>query len=132
MEELIKFRKTVILQILVTAALVAAVTVLLGYRAAAKGFVLGSLFSLVNFLFMFRHTAGRVGDSRKAASGKSFLSMIIRMALLAVPLYVAMVRPEIDLIWAVAGILNLQISILIYSQVLGRIFPAAGLGTQGR
>ena len=124
MNQLVTFRKIIAYQILITAGLVGGICLLLGYEAAAKGFVLGSVFSLFNFLIMFRHAPNLLGKDRKAATASSGLNLVIRLALLAVPIYIGIRWSEFDLIWTLIGVFNLQISLIIYGQVVQRFLPA--------
>lgn len=129
MKQFDEFKKAIAFQILVTAAVVAAGAILLGYVSAAKGFVLGSLFSLGNFLIMAHQAPGRLGQNRNKAAAGSFISLLLRLGLLALPLFLAIRLPGINLIWTVIGIFNLQVSILIYSLVIQRFKAAGGPST---
>jgi hypothetical protein len=120
MEQLIAFKKIITIQILVLAGLVAAVALLLNYPTVAKGFVLGSFFSLLNFLVMARSTAKRLGQTRRLATASSGANIVVRLGLMAVPLYAAITMPQFNAVAAAAGLFNLQISIVIYGLVIER------------
>ena len=107
-------------QILVTAVLLSVGALVLGYTQVAKGFALGSLFSLINFRIMAFHAPRRLGKSRGRAGWDGYLSLLIRIVLLAVPLLMALRLEQFSLIWTVLGVLNLQFSILIYGLVSGQ------------
>lgn len=124
MNQLVSFRKIIAYEILVLAGLVGVTALLLGYESVAKGFVLGSLFSLFNFLIMFRHAPNVLGKSRKAATASSGFSLIVRLGLLAIPIYLGIRYSEFHLIWTLLGVFNLQFSIIIYGQVVQRFLPA--------
>ena len=117
---MVKFKKTITYLILGIGVMVSGCAMLLGYSTAAKGFALGSLFSLLNFLVMYRQTPGNLGRERKAATVHSGFSIILRMGLLAIAMYIASIMPEVSMIWTAAGIFNLQISIMLYGFVLER------------
>ena len=120
MEQLNTFKKVITFQILVLAGLVAMVGLLFGYPAVAKGFVLGSLFSLLNFLVMARGTARRLGQSRGRATASSGANLVVRLALMAAPLYLAITMPQFNIVATAAGLFNLQLSIVIYGFVVER------------
>jgi hypothetical protein len=120
MSEVAKFKKTVIAQMLITALIAAAVALALGYKPIAKGLVLGSLFSLLNFLIMFRHAPGRLGKDRRSATTFSAASLFFRLCLLGVPVYLAVTHEAFQLAATVIGIFNLQITILVYGLVIER------------
>jgi len=117
---------------LVLAGLVAAAALAAGYVAVAKGFVLGSLFSVANFLIMTTQTPNRLGKTKKSATVHSGLGLGLRMLLLAIPLFIAIRRPEIDVISTVIGVFNLQISVMIYGLIVERFGSMSRSTTQGR
>lgn len=119
-------------QILITALVVSGALMLLGSVSAAKGFALGSLFSLGNFLAMARHAPKRLGLSRNLATAESFRSLALRLALLGLPLFLAFRLPEIDVLWTVIGVFNLQLSVLIYGLVVEPFILTSGPGREGR
>ena len=126
MEQLIKFKRTIITQILITTAVVAAGALFMDYTAAAKGFILGSFFSLFNFIIMVRRAPDLLGRERKSATVFSGLSLLLRLGLMALPLYLALQMPDVDVIWTVLGLFNLQFSIIIYGQVVERFGLTGG------
>ena len=119
MDSLVQFKKTIILQILITAAVVAGVTLGLGFKAAAKGFVLGSLFSLANFLAMAGLISTRLGKSPRLSGLNSVIGLLGRLALLGLPIFIAYKHSgQYNLIWTIIGIFNLQVTILIYNLIV--------------
>ncbi|MBW1710453.1 MAG: ATP synthase subunit I [Deltaproteobacteria bacterium] len=121
METLIQFKKTILVQMLFLAALVAMVALGLGFANAARGFVLGSIFSLANFLVMSYLLTWRLGKSSRRAGAESALSMLARLVILGAPLFIAIRNPaRFNLIWTIIGIFNLQISVLVYQLVIER------------
>ena len=132
MNEIIKFKRIIVYQILITAALVAAGALAFGYQAAAKGFVLGSLASVVNFLIMVRQAPKKLGQSRNKATAQSLAGLGLRMVILAAPLAAAFKIPGFSVIWTALGIFNLQFSIVIYGLVIERFGLADGATLQRR
>ena len=94
MENLTSFKKAICLQILISAAVVATSLTALGFFTAAKGFVLGSLFSLADFLVISHLLLRRLGKSKKSASFEGGFSMLMRMAIMGAPIYLAYTKPD--------------------------------------
>jgi len=131
MESLLRFKKTILVQMLFLAAFVAAIFLGLGYTSSARGFVLGSIFSMANFLVMSYLLARRIGKSGRRAGTASGLSMLVRLAILGLSLFIAIRNPaRFNLIWTIIGIFNLQISVILYQLVLERfgLLPSAEAG----
>ena len=85
--------------------------ILAGHPAAAKGLILGALFSVINFVLM-----GEALPLKLAATGRkhflvAMLSIGIRYACLAVPLVVVK-SDRFDLVAAVIGVFMIQLMIL--------------------
>jgi Na+-transporting NADH:ubiquinone oxidoreductase subunit NqrB len=105
-----------------TAIVVGLGLILAGHPAAAKGLILSTLFSVINFVLI-----GEALPLKLAASGRKhfFLAMLsigIRYACLAVPLVVAVKSDQFDLVAAVIGIFMIQFMIL--SDPLLKLLPA--------
>lgn len=132
MENLTSFKKAICLQILITAAVVATFLTALGYFTAAKGLVLGSLFSLANFLVMSHLLLRRLGKTKRGASIEGGFSMLMRMVIMGAPIYIAYTKPDAyNLVWTIVGIFNLQASILIRSLIIERFFVFSPTNTKG-
>lgn len=130
-EQFIKFKKTMVFQMLVTAAAAAGAALALGFVPAAKGFALGSLFSVGNFLLMAHHVPKRLGQDSKTAGFAGFLNLLIRLGLLACPLFLAFHLPKVSVLWTALGILNLQFSVLLYG-LMERFGLNGGSTVEGR
>jgi len=74
---------------LAIAIVLAAVTILSGHKALGKGLVLGTLFSILNFILMAEFLPLRLSSERRRASAYAFGTLILRYALMAIPLIVA-------------------------------------------
>lgn len=120
MQSFLKFKKTISCQILATGVLISGTALLFDASTAAKGFALGSLFSLLNFRIMARQAPGMLGKERKAASVGGFFNLGLRLIIMALPLALAFKRPEIDVLWTALGLLNLQFSVIVYGFVAQR------------
>ena len=86
--------------------------ILLGYKAQAKGLILGSIFSVLNFVLMGEILPLLVGPSRKQASFISLGSVVVRYGLLAVPLILALKMEWLDITATVCGLFMVQIMIM--------------------
>lgn len=74
---------------LTVAILLAVVAILSGHKALGKGLVLGTLFSILNFILMAEFLPLRLSSERRRASAYAFGTLVLRYALLAVPLIIA-------------------------------------------
>lgn len=84
----------------------------LGHREACRGLVLGGVFSAVNFALMGQLLQYRLAHHRRSAARRSFAAMMLRYALLAVPLIVAVKSDRFNLPATVVGIFMVQLVIL--------------------
>jgi hypothetical protein len=97
---------------MLAAIFVGLVFILTDQSAVGKGLILGTFFSIVNFVLMGEAIPLKVGKSR----GKSFFlslgSMFFRFALMAIPLIMAIKSAEYNLFAVIGGIFMVQIIIL--------------------
>jgi len=86
--------------------------ILIGHSPVGKGLILGTLFSVVNFIIMGETIPLKLNKSK----GKTFLfsmgSILFRYLLLAVPLIMALKYEQYNLLAVVVGIFLVQIFIL--------------------
>ena len=95
-----------------TAIVVGFMFIIAGMKPLAKGLVLGTLFSIINFILIGETLPKRLSSSRKKASFIAFGSVIFRYALMTIPVVTALRYPEYNLWAAIAGIFMVQIMIL--------------------
>jgi len=93
-------------------------SLILGQMGFAKGFLLGSLASIVNFLLMKRGLQRRLGMNPKRVGVEAFFSLLFRYALLAIPIIIAIRVYQINVIGACIGIFTIQLSILFHFLLL--------------
>jgi hypothetical protein len=104
------------------------ILVLLGQKTLAKGLVLGSLFSVFNFVLMGQVLPLLLAPSRRRSILISLGSIMGRYFLLAIPLLIAVKMTEFDF-WATAlGIFMVQI-VIMGEHVFRLIFPGRMQGT---
>jgi len=85
---------------------------LLAFKAIGKGLILGSLFSAGNFVLMGETLPMRIGHTRKKASGISFLLILARYFLMAIPLALSIKLAQFDLAATVCGLFMVQATIM--------------------
>lgn len=87
--------------------------ILSGYAPIGKGLILGTLFSVVNFVLMGETLPMRVGKSRPKAFFIALASVGFRYGILAVPLIMGIRLAQFNLAAVVSGMFMVQICILL-------------------
>ena len=87
-------------------------------KAVAKGLLLGTCFSCINFLILGRSIVMTIGHSRPGAGLIAFTSMLGRYIILAIPLILAIKSASFNLIASIIGIFAVQIMTLVYYVVI--------------
>ena len=85
----------------------------LGQKGICRGLVLGGVFSAVNFALMGQMLRHRLSDNRKAATRRSLVSLLLRYALLAIPLILAVRSDRFNFPATAVGIFMVQLVIII-------------------
>jgi hypothetical protein len=107
-------------------AIVAAVIFLLfGLKPVARGLVLGTVFSILNFVLIGHLLPLKFEKSKGRRYIFSLGSTALRFLLLSVPLILAVKSSRFDLVATVVGIFMIQIVVLI-DHTLGYADPANG------
>jgi len=86
--------------------------ILMGHKAIAKGLIMGSLFSVVNFVLIGEILPILIGNSRKKSSVISLGSIVFRYGLLAIPLVLSVKLDWLDFTATVVGIFMVQLMII--------------------
>jgi hypothetical protein len=93
-----------------------------GAKPISKGLILGTLFSILNFVLIAQSLPTRLDKGR----GKTLLiclsSVWLRYVVLAVPLIVAAKLESFNFFAAAAGILMVQV-VILGRQLVGKVFP---------
>jgi len=97
---------------MVSAVIVGMVFILAGQKSIAKGLVLGTIFSVINFILIGEILPLIISTSRKRSVLFSFISMMFRFLLLSVPLIFSLKLESLNFIAAVMGIFMVQIMIM--------------------
>lgn len=98
---------------LTIAIVLAVVTILSGHKALGKGLVLGTLFSILNFILMAEFLPLRLSSERRRASAYAFGTLILRYAILAIPLIVAAKSGDFSFTATAAGLFMVPLVALI-------------------
>jgi len=112
METIRETQKKYCSQAMLAAIFVGLVFILMGQNAVGKGLILGTFFSIINFILMGEAIPLKAGKSR----GKSFFfslgSIFFRFTLMAIPLIIAIKSVKFHLFAVIGGIFMVQIIIL--------------------
>ena len=103
-----------------TAIILALIIIFTGQTALGKGLVLGTLFSVINFVIMGEMLPLKLGRSSRKTYTFSLMSIFLRYALLAIPLIVAAKSEQFHLATTISGIFMVQLVILV--EHLGKYF----------
>lgn len=86
--------------------------VLAGQKDVGKGLILGTVFSVINFILIGQTLPLRLGKSKRKTFLLSLGSIIFRYACLAIPIAVAVKFEQFNLVAAIVGIFMIQLVIL--------------------
>ncbi|MEJ2040181.1 MAG: ATP synthase subunit I, partial [Desulfosarcinaceae bacterium] len=103
-------------QAMAAAIVIALIFIVLGAKPIGKGLILGTLFSVLNFVLMAHMLPLRMQETRRKSIVGAFGSIWVRLALLALPLLIALKIDSINFFAAAAGLFMVQI-IIVLNQV---------------
>jgi hypothetical protein len=86
--------------------------ILMGHKPVGKGLMLGTIFSVLNFMVMGKSIALNFGRSKAKTFSLSMGSIIFRYLLLAIPLIVAVKYEQFNLVATILGVFMIQLVIL--------------------
>lgn len=101
-----------------SAALIAAIAAAVicigaGYKPIGRSLIMGTLFSIINFVLMGETLPARIDKTRSKNIANALISVTVRYVVLAIPLVMALKSPqEFNLIGVVVGIFMVQVMIL--------------------
>lgn len=97
----------------ITAAIFAGLFfIMAGQKPVGKGLILGTVFSIVNFIIMGQMIPLRIGNTKNKTFFVSLVSIVLRYILLAIPLIIAVKFDQYNFIAVVLGIFMVQFFIL--------------------
>ncbi len=120
-KEISHIQKKYCSQAIIIAIAMSLLLILFGEKAVGKGLLLGTLFSIVNFIIMGQMVTLKLVDSRSKASAFAFVSIFFRFGILAIPLIISMKSNAIHFIGVAAGLFMIQLTILFNHIILDRI-----------
>ena len=112
MEALKQTQKKYASRALTVAIIVGLFLILLGQKSLGKGLVLGTVFSVLNFILMGQSIGLKLGRSKAKTFSIALGSIFFRYLLLAVPLIVAIKFEQFHFVAAALGIFMIQLVIL--------------------
>jgi asparagine N-glycosylation enzyme membrane subunit Stt3 len=112
MEPIRQIQKKYASRAMMTAIIIGLSFILAGHKPIGKGLILGTIFSVINFILIGETLPMRIGKSRAKTFFLSLSSIFFRYALMAVPLIVAINFKQFNLFAAIFGIFMIQIVIL--------------------
>ena len=83
-----------------------------GQKPVGKGIILGTVFSVVNFILIGKALPLRIGKSKRKTFFLSLGSIFFRYVLMALPILVAVKFEQFNLVAAIVGLFMIQIVIL--------------------
>jgi len=86
--------------------------VLAGQKEVGKGLILGTVFSVINFILIGQTLPLRLGKSKRKTFLLSLGSIIFRYVFLAIPIVLAVKFEQFDLVATIVGIFMIQLVIL--------------------
>lgn len=112
MQAIDQTRNTYCSRALIAAIFISLVFIVAGYKSIGKGLVLGTLFSILNFVLISMAIPRQVGHSNQKSFIIALSSLLFRFVLMAVPLIIAVKWDQVDLIGVILGLLMIQVVIL--------------------
>ena len=112
METVKQFQKKYGTTAMFIAIALALVLIIMGQKEMAKGLVLGTLFSVINFVLMGESLQLRLGRSRRASTMVSFSLILLRFGLMAIPLIVSIRYNQYHIVTTIVGLFMVQVVIL--------------------
>ena len=112
METIKQIQKKYCSRALIISILIRLVCILAGQPAIGKGLLLGTLFSILNFVLMGQALPRTIGQSKKKTLLISIGSIYFRYIVLAVPVVIAIKFENYNLFAAILGLFSVQVVIL--------------------
>ena len=112
MENLKQTQKKYSIRTLTLAIVIALFFILIGQKPVAKGFIIGTFFSVINFILIGKTITLKFGRSKRKTFSISMGSIILRYLLLAIPLIAALKFEQLNLVATILGIFMIQLVIL--------------------
>ncbi|MBN2034973.1 MAG: hypothetical protein JW836_17035 [Deltaproteobacteria bacterium] len=95
------------------ALVLAALFLIMGQKPVAKGLVLGTCFSIINFVLLGKSIPMLLGQSRRKASVIGLGCVLARYGILAIPIVIGLKLASFDFVAAIIGVFAVQVMILL-------------------
>ena len=125
METIRQTQKKYCSQAMLAAIVTGLVFTLAGQKPLGKGLILGTLFSVVNFILMGELIPLQLGQTKRKTYLISFGSIAIRYGLMTIPLLVALKFEQFSLWTVICGVFMIQIVIMV-DHIRKRLLPGPG------
>ena len=121
MEEIKDIQKKYCSRALIFAIIIALIAIVIDQKAVGKGFILGTFFSIINFIIMGQLIPLKLARSRSKASAIALISIFLRFAVLAIPLIVSLNVDSFSFFGVVVGLFSVQLTIVFHHVILNRL-----------
>lgn len=98
---------------IITSIMAGSLLIVANYSPIGKGLILGTLFSILNFILMGETLPKRMDPSVRKTFAKALGSILFRYVLLAIPFVAAIKSDMFNLFAVLAGVFMVQIMILL-------------------
>jgi hypothetical protein len=106
--EIIQFQWKICSWAMTSALVISFLFLFFNEKAIAKGLLLGTVFSIINFIILGKFIPLTIRRSRTKAGFLGLISILIRLIILAVPMIIAIKSASFEFIAVVAGIFSVQ------------------------
>jgi len=120
MEEIRQTQKKYCSRAMTLAIFVGFAFILAGFKPIGKGLILGTVFSILNFILMGETLPMRFGKSKGRTFFVSLGSIAVRYFVLAIPVVIAIKFEQFNFFAAIAGIFMVQF-VLLADHMLGMV-----------
>ncbi len=112
MDEIKETQKKYCSRVLIFSIFISLACIVAGQPAIGKGMLLGTLFSILNFILMGQSLPQLIGKTKKRTLVIAIGSIYFRYIVLAVPVVIAIKYDNYNLFAVIAGLFSVQIAIL--------------------
>jgi ATP synthase protein I len=117
------FQRQIARRAFAASVIIAALLFGFGFKPVARGLLLGSLFSVLNFVIMAYALPRQIGFTRRKATGFALVSILLRFGLLALPLIIGFKFDMFNWIAVAAGLFAVPLAIFIDQVIVQRFYP---------
>ena len=130
MEQIRQTQKKYCSRAIIVAIIAGFCFILAGYRPMGKGLILGTLFSIFNFILMGETLPMRINKTRNRTFLLALGSTFFRYGLMAIPIVLAIKLDQFNFFAATAGLFLVQ-AVILGDHLKQFLIPARGNQSQG-